>query len=95
MVQALSFSGPASQMRDKVAALAESGVTEVVYQPTGPDVQRELEAFMDAVGSTNFDGPSLGGVRGRRLRPGPAVRRGLSGDLGQSFRFPERTEGGP
>jgi hypothetical protein len=31
-----------------MAALAEQGSTEIVYQPTGPNVRRELEAFMDA-----------------------------------------------
>lgn len=54
MVEALSFSGTPSQMRDKVAALAEAGVTEVVIQPSGPDVRRELEAFISAVGDADF-----------------------------------------
>jgi 5,10-methylenetetrahydromethanopterin reductase len=65
MVEALSFSGTARQLRDKVAALAEGGATEVVFQPSGPDVRRELEAFMAAVGSADFDGPAVGSGAGQ------------------------------
>ena len=36
-------------LRDKLAALAEGGATEVAYQPAGPDVPRELEAFVKAM----------------------------------------------
>jgi 5,10-methylenetetrahydromethanopterin reductase len=32
----------------RVATLAEQGATEIVYQPAGPDIRRELERFMDA-----------------------------------------------
>ncbi|MDT7607416.1 MAG: 5,10-methylenetetrahydromethanopterin reductase, partial [Pseudonocardiales bacterium] len=39
----------AAAMRDKVAGLAEQGATEIAYQPAGPDVPRELEAFAKAV----------------------------------------------
>ncbi|MEJ3658389.1 LLM class flavin-dependent oxidoreductase [Actinomycetes bacterium KLBMP 9759] len=42
----------ASATRDKLAALAEAGATEVAYQPAGPDVPRELEAFAEAVGAS-------------------------------------------
>ncbi len=34
--------------RERLAALAEGGATEVAYQPAGPDIPRELEAFADA-----------------------------------------------
>ncbi|MDT7700309.1 MAG: 5,10-methylenetetrahydromethanopterin reductase [Pseudonocardiales bacterium] len=47
----LAASGMAStpsQLRDKLASMAESGVTEVAYQPAGPDIPRELEAFAKA-----------------------------------------------
>ncbi|MEW6471100.1 MAG: LLM class flavin-dependent oxidoreductase [Actinomycetota bacterium] len=33
--------------REKLTALAESGVTEIAYQPAGPDIPRELEAFAE------------------------------------------------
>jgi 5,10-methylenetetrahydromethanopterin reductase len=36
-------------LREKLAELAECGATEVAYQPAGPDVPRELEAFAKAV----------------------------------------------
>jgi 5,10-methylenetetrahydromethanopterin reductase len=48
MVESLSFTGTTPQLRAKVVELAERGVTEIVYQPTGPDPRRELEAFMEA-----------------------------------------------
>jgi 5,10-methylenetetrahydromethanopterin reductase len=35
--------------RARVQALAEGGATEIAYQPAGPDVPRELEAFANAV----------------------------------------------
>ena len=34
--------------RERLAALAEGGATEVAYQPAGPDIPRELEAFAAA-----------------------------------------------
>jgi 5,10-methylenetetrahydromethanopterin reductase len=43
----VTISGTADQVRERLAALAEQGVTEIVFQPCGPDVRRELEVFMD------------------------------------------------
>ncbi|ONM50448.1 LLM class flavin-dependent oxidoreductase [Nocardia donostiensis] len=37
-----------AQWRNKLAELREAGVTEIVYQPAGPDIPRELEAFATA-----------------------------------------------
>ena len=34
--------------RERLAAMTEAGATEVAYQPAGPDIPRELEAFADA-----------------------------------------------
>jgi 5,10-methylenetetrahydromethanopterin reductase len=39
---------PAAGWRERLAGMEESGATEVVYQPAGPDVPRELEAFANA-----------------------------------------------
>ncbi len=36
--------------REKLAQLEEGGATEVVYQPAGPDIPRELEAFAEVAG---------------------------------------------
>ena len=32
---------------ERLVAFADQGVTEIVYQPTGPDIARELEAFIN------------------------------------------------
>jgi 5,10-methylenetetrahydromethanopterin reductase len=34
--------------RDRVQTLAATGATEIAYQPAGPDIPRELEAFANA-----------------------------------------------
>lgn len=41
--------GDASTVRGRVAKLAESGVSEIAYQPIGSDIPRELRAFAAAV----------------------------------------------
>jgi 5,10-methylenetetrahydromethanopterin reductase len=46
MLEQATMSGTADQLRGRLAELAEHGVTELVFQPCGPDVRRELEAFM-------------------------------------------------
>jgi 5,10-methylenetetrahydromethanopterin reductase len=38
----------ASEWRDKLAKLEAAGSTEIAYQPAGPDIPRELEAFAAA-----------------------------------------------
>ena len=40
--------GSAEEVRTKLEGLAEVGVTEIAYQPAGPDIPRELRAFADA-----------------------------------------------
>jgi 5,10-methylenetetrahydromethanopterin reductase len=46
MLEQATMSGTADQLRERLAGLAEHGVTELVFQPCGPDTRRELEAFM-------------------------------------------------
>ena len=46
MLDDVTMSGTAEQVRERLAGLAEHGVTEVVFQPCGPDIRRELEVFM-------------------------------------------------
>jgi 5,10-methylenetetrahydromethanopterin reductase len=36
------------ELRERLAAMEESGFTEVVYQPAGPDIRRELASYMEA-----------------------------------------------
>ena len=47
MLDEVTMSGTADQVRERLAGLAEKGVTEVVFQPCGPDTRRELEVFMN------------------------------------------------
>ena len=44
----LTTTGTADEVRAKVQDLASIGVTEVAYQPVGPDIPRELRAFAEA-----------------------------------------------
>ncbi len=46
----VSFSGTATQLRERVGQMGEAGVTEIAYQPGGRDIPGELERFMAAVG---------------------------------------------
>ena len=48
-----TFSGTAEQLRARVAEYEAGGVTELVYQPAGPDLAGELARMMDAVGSAS------------------------------------------
>src|SRR4029078_10608111 len=45
IIQALTFSGPVDVLRARLDEVARAGVTEVVYQAAGPDIERELTAF--------------------------------------------------
>jgi len=35
-------------LRAKLAQMQETGITEVVYQPAGADLERELATFIEA-----------------------------------------------
>ncbi|HEX4430465.1 MAG TPA: LLM class flavin-dependent oxidoreductase [Frankiaceae bacterium] len=37
-------------IREKIAAAEASGTTEIIYAPSGPDIERELRAFAKAAG---------------------------------------------
>lgn len=52
LAPALTLTGSAREVYDKLAALADKGVTEVAYQPLGPDPVRELTAFAAAAALT-------------------------------------------
>jgi 5,10-methylenetetrahydromethanopterin reductase len=43
-----TVTGTAEQVEARIDDLGTQGVTEVVYQPTGPDIRRELEAMFAA-----------------------------------------------
>lgn len=46
-----TLSGRTDEVRRKLGELADGGVTEIVFQPCGPDVRRELEKFLEAASS--------------------------------------------
>jgi 5,10-methylenetetrahydromethanopterin reductase len=48
-----TFSGTAEQLRARVAEYEAGGVTELVYQPAGPDIAGELGRMMAAVGDSS------------------------------------------
>lgn len=48
LVKSATLTGSAADIRDRIAALEAAGVTEVAYQPAGPDIGRELAAFAAA-----------------------------------------------
>jgi 5,10-methylenetetrahydromethanopterin reductase len=41
-----TLTGSVAQLRERLSAFADQGITEIVYQPTGPDIAGELEAFI-------------------------------------------------
>jgi 5,10-methylenetetrahydromethanopterin reductase len=49
----LALTGSAGQLPEKIARLATLGVTELVYQPAGSHIERELRAFAAAAGLSN------------------------------------------
>ena len=48
MLEQATVSGTADQVAARLGQLAAEGVTELVFQPCGPDIRRELETFMMA-----------------------------------------------
>ncbi|OBA63067.1 5,10-methylene tetrahydromethanopterin reductase [Mycobacterium sp. 1100029.7] len=46
----MALTGTAAELSEKIAGLAAQGVTEIVYQPAGSDIERELTVFAAAAG---------------------------------------------
>ena len=44
-----TLTGTADEIGRRVSELATDGITEIIYQPTGPDIPGELETFRTAV----------------------------------------------
>jgi 5,10-methylenetetrahydromethanopterin reductase len=42
------WTGPASSINSQIEQAHQGGITEIIYAPTGPDITREVRAFMDA-----------------------------------------------
>jgi 5,10-methylenetetrahydromethanopterin reductase len=52
-----TLTGTADEIARRVSELAAEGITEIIYQPTGPDIAGELEAFYTAVKAAGQDNP--------------------------------------
>ena len=50
MLMAVTLSGSTQEVRKKLDELRAQGVPELAYQPAGPDITRELDAFAHAAG---------------------------------------------
>jgi 5,10-methylenetetrahydromethanopterin reductase len=50
LISAFTYTGSPAQISEKLTAAAASGVTEIAFQPAGPDIPRELRAFAAAAG---------------------------------------------
>jgi 5,10-methylenetetrahydromethanopterin reductase len=48
LASSMALTGTADEISDKIAGFAALGVTELVYQPAGSDIERELRAFAAA-----------------------------------------------
>jgi 5,10-methylenetetrahydromethanopterin reductase len=46
----MALTGTVEQVSEKITGLAALGVTELVYQPAGSDIGRELRALASAAG---------------------------------------------
>jgi 5,10-methylenetetrahydromethanopterin reductase len=52
LVRAFTYTGTRAEIAEKLAASEAAGVTEIAFQPAGPDIPRELRAFAEAAGLT-------------------------------------------
>jgi 5,10-methylenetetrahydromethanopterin reductase len=52
LIGSFTFTGEAADLRERLRALEAGGVTEIAYQPKGPDIARELTAFAAMAGLT-------------------------------------------
>jgi 5,10-methylenetetrahydromethanopterin reductase len=50
LIRRVSLTGEAAELRERIAKLGARGVTEIAYQPAGPDIARELTAFARMAG---------------------------------------------
>ena len=67
-VPSITLTGPAETIGEAVAALARDGATEVMIQPSGPDIPRELETFIAAApGDSPVCRPTVLPSQGRML----------------------------
>jgi 5,10-methylenetetrahydromethanopterin reductase len=46
-IRRLTATGTPTRMREHISRLGDTGVTEIVYYPVGPDIPRELDRFIE------------------------------------------------
>ena len=51
LIKAVTFTGEVSALRERIGQLPGHGVTEIAYQPAGPDIPHELTAFARMAGT--------------------------------------------
>jgi 5,10-methylenetetrahydromethanopterin reductase len=49
LITSFTVTGSAPEVRERIEARRDEGVTEVAFQPAGPNILRELESFRNAV----------------------------------------------
>jgi 5,10-methylenetetrahydromethanopterin reductase len=49
-LEQLTLTGAAAQIRERLDEMEAAGVTEIVYQPAGPDIGHELVKFAQVAG---------------------------------------------
>ena len=50
LIRAFTYTGTHTEIAEKLAVAEAAGVTEIAFQPAGPDIPRELRAFAEAAG---------------------------------------------
>jgi 5,10-methylenetetrahydromethanopterin reductase len=53
LIGSFTLTAPASEIAERIDALAAQGITELAYQPCGPDIPRELDAFAAAAAAAS------------------------------------------
>ncbi|MCW2664380.1 MAG: flavin-dependent oxidoreductase, F420-dependent methylene-tetrahydromethanopterin reductase, partial [Mycobacterium sp.] len=61
-----TLTGTGKEIGRRVSDLAAEGITEIIYQPTGPDISGELEAFHNAARAEGITSrqPDIADVKG-------------------------------
>jgi 5,10-methylenetetrahydromethanopterin reductase len=49
LIPSFTWTGTADEVRTRAAAVKDAGATELLYAPSGPDIERELRTFRDAL----------------------------------------------
>jgi 5,10-methylenetetrahydromethanopterin reductase len=50
LLKAFTWTGTRTEIRDRLALVEAAGVSEILYAPMGPDIERELHTFAEAAG---------------------------------------------